>query len=236
MKYNVLFALPLFLLAATPALAADAMPRTVSVSGEAKEDVAPDRAVLSGQLVSKAKKLPEAKEANDGLVERVLAVAKQFDIPKEKVSASNVYISPEYTYNQGTNKQEQIGYIVTRQLSITMDKLDIHERVLSALVENGIEQVNGVSFTIADPEERQNALRAKAVQNARARAQTLAAAAGAKLGKVITITTDGASSPPAMPMMARSFAKADMAESSVAPSLPGMQTLQERVSVTFALE
>ena len=237
MKYNVLLVLTLFLTAIPSAFAEPMMPRMISVSGEAKEDVAPDQAVLSGQLVSRDKKLETAKTANDKLAERVLAVAKQFEIPKEKVSASNVYISPEYTYNNKTNKQELIGYIVTRNLSITMDKLEIHERVLSALIENGIEQVNGVSFSISNPEARMDKLRVKAVQNARARAQMLAEAAGAKLGKVFSINTAGSVPPQPMPMMARAMmAKADMAESSVAPSLPGMNTLSESVSVTFELE
>ncbi len=237
MKYNVLLVFTLFLAATTPARAEPMMPRLISVSGEAKEEVAPDQAVLSGQLVSKAKQLAAAKQENDKLAERVLAVAKQFDIPKEKVSASNVYISPEYTYNNKTNKQELIGYIVTRNLSITMDKLEIHERVLSALIENGIEQVNGVSFSISNPEARMDKLRVKAVQNARARAQMLAEAAGAKLGKVFSINMVGSTSPQPMLRAPRAMmAKAEMADSSVAPSLPGMNTLSESVSVTFEME
>ncbi len=237
MKYNALLITSLFLVAATPVFAEPVMPRLISVSGEAKEDVAPDQAVLSGQLVSRDKQLAAAKTANDKLVERVLAVAKQFEIPKEKVSASNVYISPEYTYNNKTSKQELIGYIVTRNLSITMDKLEIHERVLSALIENGIEQVNGVNFSISNPEARMDKLRVKAVQNARARAQMLAEAAGAKLGKVFSINTAGAVPPQPMLLAPRAMmAKAEMADSSVAPSLPGMNTLSESVSVTFEME
>lgn len=206
-------------------------PRTITVSGEAEEDVAPDVAVLSGQLVSKAKELASAKENNDKMVERVLMVTKEFDIPKEKVAASNVYISPEYRYDNG--KQHMIGYMVSRTLSITMEKMDIHEKVLSALVEKGIDQINGVNFTIANPEARADALRIKAIQNARKRAESMAQAAGAKLGKVITIGMNGAPSP--MPVMFRSMA-AEAKADSVAPSLPGLNHVQEHVSVTFELE
>lgn len=213
------------------------MPRLITVSGSAQEEVSPDQAVISGQLASRAKTLTEAKTTNDALVERALAVAKQFEIPTQDVAASNVYISPEYTYNNSSKKQELVGYIVSRNLTITMKAMDNHERVLSALVENGIDQVNGVNFTIANPEARADQLRVKAVQNARARAQMLAVAAGAKLGKVMAISMDGAAQPP-MPVMAQGMMakSAMMAESSVAPSLPGMTSLEERVSVTFELE
>ena len=235
MKYNVLLTACL-LLSPIPAFAEDVV-HSITVSGEAMEQVAPDRAVLSGQLVSKHKQLATAKEDNDKQVERVLAVAKQFEIPQEKVAASNVYIAPEYIYNNSTNKQEQVGYIVSRNLSVTMDKLDIHERVLSALVENGVTQVNGVSFTIANPEGRRDVLRVRAVQNARVRAQAMAGAAGAKLGRVISIAMDGAMPPSMpMPMMMRGMAKSEMGDASVAPSLPGLETMAERVSVTFELE
>lgn len=237
MKYNALLLLIPFLTAIAPAQADSGMLRSISVTGTAREEIAPDQAILSGQVISRAKQLASAKTANDKMAERVLAVAKQFDIPQQDVSASNVYISPEYNYNNTAKKQELVGYVVSRNLSITMKKLDIHEQLLSELIENGIDQVNGVSFSIGKPEERADLLRVKAVENARSRAAQLAAAAGAKLGKVISISMNGAAQPPMMPVMGRAMmAKADMAESSVAPSLPGMTSLSESVSVTFELE
>lgn len=234
MKYNALLTIILSLCLASPAMAESAPLRMITVSGTAREEVAPDQAVLSGQLVSKAKQLAAAKAANDKLVERILAVAKEYEIPKEKISAANVYISPDYIYNNKTNKQELVGYVVSRNLSITLDKMEIHERVLSSLVESGIDQVSGVNFQIANPEARADTLRVRAVQDAKARAELLAAAAGAKLGKVVSISMDGASPPPQVPMMQRAMMA--KAESSVAPSLPGMNMLQESVSVSFALE
>lgn len=233
MKHNALLLILPLLLLAGPAAAE----RSISVVGEAHEDAAPDQAVISGQLVSRAKQLSAAKEANDQLVEKVVAIGKKFDIAKAKIAASNVYISPEYTYNNKTNKQEQVGYIVSRNLTITLDKLEIHEKVLSALVENGIDQVNNVSFGFADPEAYANKLRVKAVQDARSRAQMLADAAGAKLGKVISISMSNAEMPRPIPMMrAPMMAKAEMADTSVAPSLPGLSRLSESVSVIFELE
>ena len=236
MKHNLLLVFSLLFLS-TPALAEPLMLRSISVTGEAKEEVAPDQAILSGQLVSKEKTLKAAKEENDKQADKVANIAKQYEIPRDKISASNVYITPEYVWNQPKNKQEQVGYIVSRNLSITMDKLAIHEVVLSALVEAGIDQINNVSFSIAKPEERQDVLRIKAVQNARIKAKALAEAAGAKLGRVISITTQGASPPMPMPMIARASMAAEGADKmSVAPSMPGTNTLAESVAVVFELE
>lgn len=237
MKYNALLILSILFINVNSAFAEPPAPlRMIVVSGEAKEEVAPNQAVLSGQLVSKAKNLAVAKSENDKLANRVAEIAQKFNIAKEKVAASNVYIAPEYIWNQPKNKQEQVGYIVTRNLSITMDKLDIHERVLAALIDNGIDQINGVNFTLANPDVVADRLRVKAVKNARARAEMMAEAAGAKIGKVIFITASGVIQPPIPMMEGRMMAMAKADAAPIAPSMPGNITLFESVSVTFALE
>lgn len=235
MKYNVLLSLTAFFITINSAFAEpqpSAPPRLIAVTGEAREEIVPDQAILSGQLVSKAKQLSAAKEENDKLVKRVLAIAKEFNLPKEKISASNVYITPDLVWDRATQRQDKVGYIVSRNLTLTMDELAIHEKVLSALLENGIDQINGVNFTVADPEAQADKLRIKALQNARARAEMLAKAAGATLGKVIFISTNPAPAmQPPVPMMARTLGmKQDV------PSLPGMVSLEESVAVTYELQ
>jgi uncharacterized protein len=243
MPYNLLRMKPLLALGlifwAAPGFAQmpppPPMPRMVTVSGEAEEEVAPDRAILTVSLVSKDKDLNAAKRDNDAMVEKLVAISRDFKIAKEKVGTSGLYISPEYSYDKG--KQQFIGYTVNRTLRITMDDLSIHERVLSAIVDAKIDQVNGVEFTLADPEARAKAVRVKAVGNAHEKAEALATAAGAKLGQVIAISTTGEAMPPPRPMMAMSrMAGAAAGESSVAPSLPGQITLHESVTVSYALE
>lgn len=207
-------------------------PRMITVSGEASEDVAPDRAILSLSLITKNKDLTAAKRANDEMVERLVGITQNFKIAKEKVATSNVNISPEYSYEN--NKQNFIGYIVSRSLRITIDNLPIHERVLSAIVDAKIDQVNGIEFTLANQEAHAKAVRVKAVENARERAQALATAAGVKLGQVLNIATVTAPMP--IPYGRMAMASMEAKSDSVAPSLPGMTTLRELVTVSFALE
>jgi len=216
-----------------------AMVSTIAVTGEAKEAVTPDQAVITASVVSRNRDLNEAKQNNDAQMDKVVQIAKEFSIPRDKIIPSNMNINPEYIYNNTTQKQEMTGYVVSRTLRITMTKLDIHERVLSALVNAKIDQVSGVEFSLANPDAVSDRLRVKAVENARTRAEALAAAAGVKLGKPVTINAAGGYyAPPPMPMMARAAAPMDMAESkmSVAPSLPGMLEMRESVSIVFALE
>jgi uncharacterized protein YggE len=208
-------------------------PRSIVVTGEASQDFVPDQAVLSIALVAKDKNLHTAKQHNDAMVEQLVAITQKLDIPKEKVSTSNVAIAPEYSY--ANNEQHFNDYVVSRSIRVTMTNLDMPEKLLSALVDAKIDQVNGLEYRLADPEAHGVALRDKAFANAKAKAEALAQAAGSKLGKALEISTDGGGMPRPprpMPMMAA----AARAEASVAPSLPGMIELRESVSVTFELE
>lgn len=218
-------------LCATPAWAqtqsAPALVNAITVSGEAEEQVAPDRAVISLSVVTRNPDVNVAKAENDAVLQRVAAIADNFRIPRENLATSNAQVAPEYTYEGG--KQQFSGYMMNRSLRLTIDNLPIYEQVLSSLVENRVEQINGVEFLLADREARARDVRVRAVENARQKALALAQAAGARLGQVISITTaDIADAGRPMP-----FAQANV---KAAPSLPGLITLKESVTVSFALQ
>lgn len=236
-----LFAILLGFFAASNAFAQmppSAPPRMVTVSGEAREELAPDQAILNASIVSRHASLPEAKKQNDERTQRLIAIAQEYKIPKDKINASHVYISPEYRYDNPSGKQIFTGYVVNRSVAITMDDIGVHERVLSALIDAKIDQVGGVQFAMKNPEDIQMRLRGKAVENARARAEALAKAAGAKVGKAINISEGGGGGMPRPPMPMMAMAKMEMAgdAASVAPSLPGLLTVSQSVNVTFELE
>lgn len=234
MKKLLMLAAPFIAFAAPVQAQTVSEPRNISVSGSAKEEINPDQAVLSLSVVSRDKVLANAKKHNDDQAKKVVGITDGFKIPQEKISTSSLNISPEYNYNDG--KQTFIGYVVNRSLRITIDKLDIQEKLISALVDAKIDQINGLEFQLADPKAHESRLRIKAFQDAKVKADELAKAADSKLGKALSITTeDTPAYHPPRPMMAMAKSSADMAES-VAPTLPGLITLQQNVNVTFALE
>lgn len=209
--------------------------RTVTVSGEGKVEAAPDRAVLPIAIETKDKQVAEAKRANDALTEKLLKVAGQYGIPKEKLKTSGIFVSPQYRWEEKTHKQVFETYVVNRSLEITIDALEKTEKIIAAVTEAGIDRVQGIQFTLANPEALEAEARTKAVRNAQARAQALAEAAGVKLGRVLTITSGGGGyAPPPMPMRAMA-AKADMAESAP-PTLPGVSSIEQQVTVVYELQ
>lgn len=213
-------------------------PRSVSVTGDAQQDVAPDTAVLALTLYTRDKVLDEAKKTNDQQVEKLMKVVGEFKIAKEKVTTSNVFITPEYNYNK-QNKQTLEGYTVNRSIRVELVDLSVQERFLSALVSANIDQVNGVEFKLAEPEKYAAELRKKAFEDAKAKANAMAEAAGMKLGSALTIRVGESAEimPVPRPMMAMARAGGmEMAADSVAPSVPGSVTMRETVGVVFAME
>lgn len=210
------------------------MPRTISVSGEASEQFAPDRAILNVSLISKNMEINQAKRENDRLTKKVVSVLSDFDIAKEKIANSQLYISPEYRYEH--KKQVLKGYTVNRSLRITMDDISIHERVLSDLIKIKVSHVGGVQFALKDRKKYSTAIQAKAFKNAKAKAEAMAKVAGVKLGKPISIST-GHAAPfhPPRHMMDRGMVAMEQGNS-VAPSLPGMITISQSVNVVFEME
>lgn len=214
-------------------------PRMVTVTGEASEDIAPDRATLSLMLTSENPDLNEAKKDNDAMVERLVVIARDFKIPKEKIKTNQLSIRPVYEYDKPTSRNVFRHYSIQRYVTIVMDDLSIHERVLSAIVEAKIKQVNSVDFSVASPQTVAAGLRVRAMADAKAKAEALAQAAGARLGPALNISAASYYQPWMRGKfndgMAR-LAAAAPAPESVAPSLPGMVTLRESVTASFALE
>lgn len=209
--------------------------RFISVSGEAHREVAPDQAVLNVSVESRNMNLTEAKQANDALTKKVRKIALDLEIPEKNIATSNLFVSPQYNYDN--NKQVFAGYMISRSLRVTMDSVDVHERLLSEIIAAGVDQVSGVEFKIAKPETHEQKLRAEAVKDAEGKAKILAEAAGVELGKPISIF-DGVSGamPPPMPMMKAMRMEATDAAGSVAPALPGMIRLEQNVSVVYEIK
>ena len=87
-------------------------------------------------------------------------------------------------------------------MTVKVRKIDAISNTLDAAIAAGGDamRVNGVSFTVDQPERFQNEARAKAIADARARADQLARQAGVEVGNVRSISESTGSVPPAIPL------------------------------------
>jgi uncharacterized protein YggE len=83
-----------------------------------------------------------------------------------------------------------VGYELRQSLAIKVRDLDKVGGIISNVVERGVNQTSGLSFTVDDDEldEFRNEAREKAFQAAKEKAERMARAAGVKLGDIISFS------------------------------------------------
>ncbi|MBW2542354.1 MAG: SIMPL domain-containing protein, partial [Deltaproteobacteria bacterium] len=131
---------------------------------------------------------------------------------------------------------EIVGYAVSNRVSVKVRDLDTVSDVLDDAAEAGGDaaRVSGISFAVDEPEQYESEARKAAVEDARKRAEELAALAGVKLGEVRSIAESGVS----VPFAERGY-RGVMLESAAAPRTPispGETEISLSVSVVYEIE
>lgn len=176
----------------------EARPRTVSVSGSGEVSAEPDLARLTLGIEARRPTLAEARAEVAATVDRVLKLTRELRIDPKLVNATRVQVQPEYNWNPKDKKRTLLGYIVSRQVQVELRDLEQLGPLLERAVDAGANQVGDPMLDSSRRKDLEREAMTKAVEDARLNAETLARAAGAKLGPVRTLS-GGASGPP-MPM------------------------------------
>lgn len=193
---------------AAPALAEDAMPPMITVTGEGVVEASPDIATLSIGVTTQGATAAEALSANSAAMDAVLARLTTAGIEGRDMQTSNLSLGPDYSRYDSSTGAAPTSYIASNMLTVRVRALDSLGTVLDAAVADGANTLNGLTFGLADPAPVLNEARKEAVADARAKAELLAEAAGVKLGRIVSISEAGAGNEP-MPMF--------RAEASAAP-------------------
>lgn len=120
--------------------------------------------------------------------ETVLAICealKQAGLDEKNISTNSIYMYPRYDYSGEIERI--VGYSITNSLTIRTDEMDRIGAYIDAAFAAGANTFDSINFTVKDDrEERDQALRL-AVEDARAKAEVIAAASGQTLGQVLEI-------------------------------------------------
>jgi uncharacterized protein YggE len=224
-------ALAAFLLAGAAVADDDA---GITVSGTGEVAAVPDTGHLSAGVTTEASTAAAAAKDNAAAMERVLQALEAAGIAKKDVQTLGYDISPIYA--QPTPGQRGhpkiVGYRVSNQVAVRVKGIDKVGPVLDRLVAAGANEVNGISFTLADPTALEDDARRKALADARRKAELYAAAAGVKLGRLVRLRETGGGVPLPMARMAP-------AESMLAAPTPiaaGELQLSVSLVATYAIE
>ncbi len=204
----------------------------ISVSGVGKSYQAPDVASVSAGVVTQAPTAQLAMQKNSKKMNAVITSLKSAGIQERHIQTSQLSLNPQYDYTN--RKQPRItGYQARNTVSARSENLDQVGPMLDALIEAGANNINGIQFSVKDPEEAKSEARRAAVKDARRKAEEMATAAGIRLGRILQMSESTGGFQPPQPMMMRAMA-ADMAEST--PVQGGEQTLAVTVNIIYAID
>jgi uncharacterized protein YggE len=164
----------------------------ITVAGRGSVFGAPDVALLTLGVEAQAATVGEARTQAAQRMDAMVQSLKDGGVADEDIQTTRFSVQPQYDFVEG--RQELRGFLVSNVATVKIREIDNTGALIDeALAAGGdLARVEQLSFTIDDPTALENEARTKAVQDARARAETLAEAAGVELGDARSIVESSA--------------------------------------------
>ena len=209
----------------------EAARRTITVTGQGEAAAAPDMAVLSIGVRTDEATAAVALRENSAAMTATIAKLKELGVEDRDIQTSGLSINPRYDYERNRSNPTLLGYTASNNLTVKLRDLSSAGAVIDQAVASGANSLGGISFTFANPKPLQDDARKDAVARARATAELLTAAAGVRLGSVLTINDGYASAPSPQPRMMRMEAASD----SSVPLQAGESVVTANVTIIYEI-
>lgn len=161
----------------------------INVNGSGVASITPDIADVRFGVESIHTDAAAALNDNSTKMSAVLAATKALGIEDKDVQTAeyNMWIEQIYEPERGAPTGE-MRYHVSNQLTVRVRDIGKVGALLETVLQAGANNVGGISFGVDDATALQSQARKEALENARAKAEELAAGLGVKVGKVRQIS------------------------------------------------
>ncbi len=184
------------LLSATLALAALSAPataqeRTISVTGHGEVSVEPDMATVVIGVQAEAEVAADALDEASAATSAILATLDVEGVLAEDIRSGAIRLNPRYSQSVLSSGNQIIGYQALNSVEVKVNDLDRLGELLAAVVGDGANRLDRVSFGLQDPGVVQDEARRLAVAQALRLATLYADAAGVSVGDLLVISEGG---------------------------------------------
>jgi len=177
--------------------------RGIVVTGTGRVALRPDTGVIDVGVEARAARLADATAEVDRKMRDVLAAVKALGVRAADVRTTVYAIDPIAEQRQAGDASARIvGYRVSNVVQVRARDVEGLGKIVDAAVTAGANVVRNIHFAIDDPSRAEAEARALAIQDAAARARQVAAAAGVKLGRLLSATESSPVRPTARMTMA----------------------------------
>lgn len=201
--------------------------RQVTVVGAGQVQGTPDTLTANVSIEATAPDITAAMNRSSERTRAVIdALVNNAKIDRKDISTSSVSLQPQF----GPDSLTITGYRASNSLAVKMRNLGSASQTLALIVSAGGDatRINSVDYAIDDDSQLVKDARARAFDDAEARAEQYAQLSGLELGNVISISEAGGNASPPAPQMPRATA-------TPVPLEPGSQTVSLSVTVIWEL-
>ena len=219
------------------------MEATISVTGEGEILAIPDIGTFTFSVNAQAATAPEAQQLSGTKINEILAYLKEQGIEEKDIKTENYNLFPRYRYEEKVCQfgsfcppGEQIpdGFEVTQSVVVKVRDTAKAGNLIAGVGERGATDIGGLSFTIDDVDALKVDAREKAIADAKAKADVLAAQLGVKITRLVSYSEN---SDEYMPYVKTMEMSADAASAFGGAELPvGEESTKVRVQVTYEVE
>ncbi|MEA1948728.1 MAG: SIMPL domain-containing protein [Thermodesulfobacteriota bacterium] len=197
-----------------------------------------DSAKISVAVVTEGRDLEQVSSENAGRTKAVIQAVKGLNIKDIKLKTSNYRVTPQKDYKARPPKIK--GYEVHNAIEITLEGFEPEplsknaSMIIGKALESGSNNINHIQFYIKNKAALEKEALKRSTQEAMDRARTLAEAAGVKLKRIVSLSTQ----PIHIPTRAHMFRAAEMkTEASAAPPIEiGESQIRVQVSIAYEIE
>jgi uncharacterized protein len=207
------------------------------VNGQGKVTVTPDIGTLTVGVSAQSPTVAAAQSQAAAAMDKIIAALAGNGVARNDIKTQYFSVQQTTRYDNSTQKSIVTGYQVSNIVTAKIRTIDKIGTVIDAAAAAGgdLTRVNGLNFSVDQPEKYYAQTRELAVKDAKTRADQLASLAGATLGRPTYISED--SSAPSVPYylpMAKDLVGA--ASSPTTPISPGDMEITMNIQVAYAIQ
>ncbi len=204
-----------------------------SVVGEGKVDAKPDIAYIrAGISVKGVSTVLDAKAAIDDTHNKIVDGLKSLGINQSNIQTTAYTISPNSVYGNGISTTQ--GYNGDASISVKVTNVNLVPKVIDNITSAGANEIQGVQFSINNPQKYLEEARNQAIENAKEQAQRLASELGIKLGKITNMVESVPTVPvQTLPSGIYNTSIGDLSGPTSPQIEPGIQIITSTVTIYF---
>jgi uncharacterized protein YggE len=166
------------------------MPTNISVTGEGEASAVPNVGQFSFSVMAEGKTAAEAQEASGTKINAILAYLKEQGVEEKDVKTSGYNLNQKYRYNERVcafgsycppSDPVQDGFEVSQTVEVKVRDTGKSGALIAGVGEKGATNLSGLNFIVDDLKAVKAEAREKAIVDAKAKAEKLAADLGVKL-------------------------------------------------------